>query len=86
MIAPHISRIAETYAGRVLVYKLDVDKYPEIAMQYQVQSIPTVLFFYQGEVKDSIIGAVPYQVIERKLERLLAEVPETSEELLEMEV
>jgi len=86
MIAPHIARIAEEYAGRVLVYKLDVDKYPEIAMQYQVQSIPTVLFFYKGDVKDAIIGAVPYQVIQRKLERILQEVPGVGEEILEMEV
>ncbi len=86
VIAPHLNRIAAEYAGRVLVYKLDVDQYPEIAMQYGVQSIPTVLFFYKGQIKDAIIGAVPYQVIQRKVEDLLAQVPEVTEEMLEMEI
>ncbi len=86
IIAPHLNRIADEYAGRVLVYKLDVDRYPEIAMQYGVQSIPTVLFFYNGEIKDAIVGAVPYQVIRQKVENLLAQVPEVSEEMLEREV
>ncbi len=86
MIAPHLARLAEEYAGRLLVYKLDVDAYPEIAMEYSIQSIPTVLFMYKGEVKDAVIGAVPYQVIQRKAEELLAEAPEVTEEMLEQEV
>ncbi|NPA90285.1 MAG: thioredoxin [Chloroflexi bacterium] len=85
-IAPHLNRIAAEYAGRVLVYKLDVDKYPEIAMQYGVQSIPTVLFFYKGQIKDAVVGAAPYQVFRQKVENLLAQVPEVSEEMADLEV
>ncbi len=86
MIAPHIARLAEEYSGRLLVFKLDVDANPDVAMRYGIQSIPTVLFMYQGDVKDAVIGAVPYQVLQQRVERLLAQVPEIPQETLEREV
>lgn len=86
MIAPHIARIAEEYSGRLLVFKLDVDANPDIAMRYGIQSIPTVLFMYRGDVKDMVIGAVPYQMLKQRVEQLLAEVPQPSQEVLEQEV
>lgn len=86
MIAPHIARLAEEYSGRLLVFKLDVDANPDVAMRYGIQSIPTVLFMYQGDVKDMVIGAVPYQVLQQRVERLLAQVPEIPQETLEQEV
>ncbi len=86
MIAPHIARLAEEYSGRLLVFKLDVDAYPDIAMRYNIQSIPTVLFMYKGDVRDAVIGAVPYQVLKQRVERLLAEVPQAPPETLELEI
>ncbi len=86
MIAPHIARLAEEYSGRLLVFKLDVDAHPDIAMRYGIQSIPTVLFMYKGDVRDMVIGAVPYQVLKQRVEHLLAEVPQAPPEVLELEV
>ena len=47
---------------------LNVDENPDIAMNYQVRSIPTILVFKNGEVVDKIIGAVPKSVLSQKLE------------------
>lgn len=71
MIAPIVERLAERYAGKLKVAKLDVDENQEIAIQYQVMSIPTLLFFKNGQVVDRIIGAVGEQVIVQKIEALL---------------
>ncbi len=86
IIAPHIARLAEEYAGRLLVFKLDVDSNPEVAMHYGIQSIPTVLFMYKGNIVDAIIGAVPYSVFKSKVESLLAQAPPVTEEMLEQEI
>ncbi len=86
MIAPHIARLAEEYSGRLLVFKLDVDANSDVAMRYGIQSIPTVLFMYKGDVKDMVIGAVPYQMLKQRVERLLAEVPQVPPEVLEQEI
>lgn len=71
MIAPVVERLAERYAGRLKVVKLNVDENQDLAIQYQVMSIPTLLFFKNGQVVDRIIGAVGEQVIVRKVEELL---------------
>ncbi len=71
MIAPIVERLAEKYAGRLKVAKLDVDKNQELAIRYQVMSIPTLLFFKNGQVVDRIIGAVKEQEIVQKIEALL---------------
>jgi len=59
MIAPLVDEIATEYEGRVKVGKLDIDNNPDIASQYGVRSIPTVLVFKDGEVVERIVGAVP---------------------------
>ncbi|KAL2339693.1 hypothetical protein Fmac_007633 [Flemingia macrophylla] len=59
MIAPVIDDLAKEYAGKIACYKLNTDDSPNIATQYGIRSIPTVLFFKNGEKKESIIGAVP---------------------------
>ncbi|MCS7225215.1 MAG: thioredoxin [Armatimonadetes bacterium] len=71
-IAPVVEALAEQYAGKIKVAKLNVDENPEIAIKYQVMSIPTLLFFKGGQEKDRIIGVAPRQVIEQKMEELLA--------------
>jgi len=59
MIGPVISEIAEEYAGRIKVGKVNVDEQMALAMQYQVASIPTLILFKNGEVAKRTMGAQP---------------------------
>lgn len=71
MVAPVIEELANDYAGKVKVGKLDVDNNPQIAMQYAVRSIPTILLFKNGEVVDTVVGAVPKQNLAKMLDKHL---------------
>ncbi len=71
MIAPIIEELSEQYQGKIKVGKLDVDQNPQVAIKYGVRSIPTVLFFKNGEVVNTIIGAVPKTVFSEKISTLL---------------
>jgi len=71
MVAPIIEEMARDYAGRILFGKLNVDENREVAMQYQIMSIPTLLVFKNGKIVDRIIGAMPRQVLEPKITRHL---------------
>ncbi|GAB5520805.1 MAG: thioredoxin [Rhodothermales bacterium] len=70
MIAPTIEQLADEFDGRAKVVKLDVDNNPQTAMQFGVRSIPTLLFFKDGQVVDSLIGAVPKKKLSEKLEAI----------------
>ncbi|MCY4587905.1 MAG: thioredoxin [Bryobacterales bacterium] len=59
MMAPVIDEIADNYAGKAKVGKLDVDSNPQSASRYQVRGIPTLLLFKGGEVVEQLVGAVP---------------------------
>ncbi len=71
MIAPIIEELSAEYEGKVKVGKLDVDDNQQTAIKFGVRSIPTVLFFKSGELKDTIIGAVPKTVFVEKLGKLV---------------
>ncbi len=71
MVGPIVSEIAEEYAGKVVVGKLDVDSNPEVSMKYGIRNIPTILFFKNGEIADKQVGAVPKSVLAEKLDALL---------------
>jgi len=70
MIAPILEELAEQFDGKVKVGKLDVDANQQTAIKYGVRSIPTVLLLKDGEVKETIIGAVPKQTFLDKLNSL----------------
>ena len=59
MLAPVIEQIAEQYQGRLIVAKVDVDEQNDLASQYGIQSIPTVMVFQKGEVRAREVGAKP---------------------------
>ena len=69
MIAPLIDALAEEYAGRVRVGKLDVDESPEVAGRYDIRSIPSLLVFKAGQVVEQRIGALPKQELARLADR-----------------
>ena len=71
MIAPVIDELAKEYAGKILCYKLNTDDCPNIATQYGIRSIPTVLFFQKGEKKESVIGAVPKSTLSATVEKYI---------------
>ncbi len=67
MIAPIIEQLADEYEGKVKVGKVDVDANQRTAMRYNVRSIPTVLLFKDGELVESVVGAVPKAHLEEKI-------------------
>ncbi|MDP3149479.1 MAG: thioredoxin [Ignavibacteria bacterium] len=67
MIAPIVEELANEYEGRYKVGKLDVDNNPQVATQFGIRSIPTLLIFKGGKVVDTIIGAVPKAQFVQKL-------------------
>lgn len=69
-LAPVVHKIAEENEGSVKVAKIDIDQNMEIAKEYGVQSIPTLLFFKDGEVKESMLGLQDKEKIEAVISRL----------------
>jgi thioredoxin 1 len=59
MVAPLLDQLAEEWNGKVRVAKLDVDSAQQLAIQYQVSSIPTFILFKNGRVADRMMGAMP---------------------------
>ncbi len=70
-VAPIIEELAEEYKGRVKVAKVNVDNGPKTATAYGVMSIPTLMFFKDGQVVEQIIGAVDKTELKSKIEEHL---------------
>lgn len=68
MMAPVIEKLAEEYDGKVKIGELDVDENGETAMKYEVQSIPTLIIFKNGEVADKMIGFQSEEALKSKLD------------------
>ena len=69
MIGPIVEQLAAESQGRYRIAKLNVDENPQTAAQFQIQSIPTMLIFKDGQLVDRIIGAQPKQSIAARLAR-----------------
>jgi len=72
MISPIIDEMAEKYAGKVKVGKVDVDNNSQVSLKYAIRSIPTVLFFKNGEVVDKHVGTAPKSQFFAKVDALLS--------------
>jgi thioredoxin 1 len=71
IIAPIVEEMATEYEGKAKIGKLDVDSNQQTSIKYGVRSIPTLLLFKGGELKETIIGAVPKTHLVDKLESVL---------------
>ena len=71
MIAPAVEEVAADFEGRAVVGKVDVDKCPELAQQFGVMSIPTLILFKDGQVVDTLVGYHPKAALEDLIKKAL---------------
>ncbi|OQX59905.1 MAG: thioredoxin [Helicobacteraceae bacterium 4484_230] len=71
MIAPIIEELAEDFDGKATIAKVNTDEEQDIAVKFGIRSIPTIMFFKDGELKDQMIGAGSKQAFEEKINALL---------------
>jgi thioredoxin 1 len=70
-LAPIMETLSEEYSGRARVAKLDIDANQQIAMQYGIRSIPTVMLFDKGQVVDALVGVQPKAAYEQSLDKVV---------------
>ena len=71
-LMPMLDRIADDYAGRFILAKVNTDEQPQLAGHFQIRSIPTVLLIHRGEVVDQFVGAQPESAVKELLDRHVA--------------
>jgi len=71
MVAPVVEELAAEYEGRLKVTKVDVDSSPLTAGTYGIRSIPTLLIFKDGKPVNQVVGAVPKQVLQEKIDQVI---------------
>jgi len=71
MLAPVVEELAAEYAGKVKVCKLDTDQGPDTSAKYRISSVPTILFFKNGEVVAQAVGLQSKSALQEKLDALL---------------
>ena len=71
MVGPVISELAADYDGRILVGKCDVDENDDVAIEFGVRNIPTILFFKGGTLVDKFVGAATKATLDEKFRALL---------------
>jgi thioredoxin 1 len=71
IIGPIVDKLAQSYGEQLQVGKVNTDENPSVASQFNIRSIPTILFFKDGKVVDSVIGAVPEDQLKQKVDSVL---------------
>ena len=71
MVSPIIARLAKEYRGRLTTVKINTENKPEIAAQYSIQSIPTIMMFYRGKQLMRLQGAYPYEALKAEINKNL---------------
>ncbi|MDR2495976.1 MAG: thioredoxin [Tannerellaceae bacterium] len=71
MIGPIVEKLAQQYEGRVTIGKMDIEANPETVERFGIRTIPTLLFFRNGEAVDKVVGAVQESVLDKKIDALL---------------
>lgn len=70
-IAPILDTLARDYAGQIKIVKINMDENQATSSKYSIQSIPTMLFFKNGQIRDSLIGAFPKKEIVKKIKSFI---------------
>ena len=78
MVAPVVEELAQEYQGKLKVMKLNTDEVPEVAGKFQIMSIPTILFFKDGQPVEKIVGARSKQQFKQVIDSLLAQSSATA--------
>ena len=71
LIAPVLDQLSDEFNGTAKIVKLDVDQAKEVAIQYGVKSVPTLIFFKDGEIADKVVGAQPKSELKSKIAALI---------------
>lgn len=71
MMGPVLEQLQAEYGEKAKVVKVDIDQAMELAQKYQVMSVPNMIFFKDGKPQDSVIGAVPANILKEKMNQLL---------------
>jgi len=71
MVAPSVEDMTTQYAGQLKVGKLNVDDHPSVAQRYGITGIPALLFFEDGQVVDTVVGAVPKSTLKKHVDEVL---------------
>ncbi len=73
IVSPIVEEISKDYEGKIKVGKINTDDNQQVATQYGIMSIPTLMIFKNGEVKERIVGAQPKEAITARIDAVLAE-------------
>lgn len=71
IMSPIVDELAEEYAGRLKVGKVNTDENPAVATDYGISAIPALLFFKDGQLKERLVGAVPKNVLKQMIDKHL---------------
>ena len=71
LIAPMVEELAGKYHGKMKIGKLNVDDHPQVAAQFRIMNIPSLLLFKAGQEVDRIVGVVPKEELARRIDRVL---------------
>lgn len=71
IIAPTVEELSKEYEGKAKFVKVNTDENPDLASQYNIRGIPTLMFFKNGKIADQVVGAIPKAQLKAKLDSLL---------------
>ena len=71
LVSPTIEKLAKEFKGRIITVKVNVDDKPHVAGQYQIQSIPTIMMFKNGQPVMRVTGAQPYETLKSEIQTRL---------------
>ena len=74
IVSPIIQNLAKEYSGKIITVKINIDMKQQIASQFQIQSIPTIMMFYKGRALFRLVGARPYEIVKNNIDNNLLQI------------